>query len=248
MLLTITNATRSENSWHTRALLGVVMALGGALPSASGQYQAPPPPLTTAPCVPTKKAPCTQPVAPPATTPSTAERFPFPGETTSDIPPEVDVRRQPVTDAPQPAVPGAPTPPEPDGSSSSSSSSSSAGGLDPAAEPPPPALADRGSSGSTRASRRHLAKVEDLDEREARDLEVSHYYVTTGNFLAAYMRAKDALATIPDDPQAHFAVAETAQRMQKKDEAIAEYTIYLKLEPDGNRSKAAQRALETLKP
>jgi Tfp pilus assembly protein PilF len=87
-----------------------------------------------------------------------------------------------------------------------------------------------------------------MDEREAKDLEISHYYVTTGNFLGAYMRAKDAVATIPDDPLAHFAVAETAAGLKKTDEAISEYQLYLKLDPDGEKAKAAKRALALLSP
>jgi Tfp pilus assembly protein PilF len=75
---------------------------------------------------------------------------------------------------------------------------------------------------------------------------VSHYYVTTGNFLGAYMRAQDAVKTIPDDPLAHFALAEAAANLKKKDQAVAEYQIYLKLDPDGEKAKAARRALQDL--
>jgi Tfp pilus assembly protein PilF len=90
--------------------------------------------------------------------------------------------------------------------------------------------------------------VEDLDAREAEDLQVSHYYATTGNFLASYMRAQDAVKTIPDDPLAHFALAESASKLKKTDEAIAEYKLYLKLDPDGEKAKAAQRALADMVP
>ena len=96
--------------------------------------------------------------------------------------------------------------------------------------------------------RRHLPKVEDLDKREAEDLEISHYYATTGNFQGSYMRAQDAVKTIPDDPMAHFALAESARRLNKKDEAIAEYKIYLKLDPQGEKVKDAQRSLTELTP
>ncbi len=98
----------------------------------------------------------------------------------------------------------------------------------------------------TRTQRRHLPKVEDLDKREADDLEVSHYYFTTGDFLASYLRAKDAVKTIPDDPEAHFVLAQAAQRLKKNDEAIAEYGTYLKLEPSGDKAKPALKALNQL--
>ena len=72
--------------------------------------------------------------------------------------------------------------------------------------------------------------------------------MTTGNFLAAYLRAKDALATVPEDPLAHFAIAVSAQKLKKTDEAIIEFKLYLKLDPDGEKAKAAQRALDELTP
>ena len=110
----------------------------------------------------------------------------------------------------------------------------------------PAALKDEGSSGSTRFARKHLAKVEDLETRETKDLEVARYYASTGNFQAAYLRAKDAITIIPDDPAAHLAVAQTAQRLNKKDEAIAEYKVYLTLEPNGDKVPSARKALAFL--
>jgi len=179
---------------------------------------------------------------PPPTQPSAAEKFPFPGDA-------------PTTPAP-PAIPGQ-TPaaqkfPVPDDASSSSSSSSSSNSAsdpsDPTPDPDKP-IADKGSYGSTRASRRRKLPVpEDLDQREATDLEVSHYYATTGNLQGSYLRAQDAVKTIPDDPAAHFALAESAKALKKTDEAIAEYKLYLKLDPEGEKVKAAQRALAALSP
>ena len=115
-------------------------------------------------------------------------------------------------------------------------------------DPDKPALADKGSSGSTRASRRKLVVKEDPDAREAEDLQVSHYYMTTGNYLGAYLRAKDALNTIPDDPLAHFAIAESAAKLKKTDEAVSEFKLYLKLDPDGVKAKSAERALDEIIP
>jgi len=93
-----------------------------------------------------------------------------------------------------------------------------------------------------------LVAKEDPEAREAEDLQVSHYYMTTGNFLAAYLRAQDAVKTIPDDPLAHFAIAESAQKLKKTDEAVREFQLYLKLDPDGEKAKAARRALEEITP
>ena len=58
-------------------------------------------------------------------------------------------------------------------------------------------------------------------------------------YQGAYLRAKDAVKTQPDYSAAHFALAEIAQKMKKKDEAIAEFQTYLKLDPDGEKAKEA---------
>jgi Tfp pilus assembly protein PilF len=108
------------------------------------------------------------------------------------------------------------------------------------------ALKDAGSTGSTRFERRKLAVPEDKDQRELEDLDVSHFYLTTGDFLGAYMRAQDAVKLYPDDENAHLALALAAEKMKKKDEAVAEYKAYLKLAPDGDKAKQAKRALEDL--
>jgi hypothetical protein len=217
------------------------------------QYQPPPPPLTAAPCKPTKKDPCTPPpsaTALPVAAPSAAERFPFPGETpgtnpdtpgaataTPDHPPTADAAGR----FPFPGDSDAPT------SSSSSSSSSNAPAPSDSADPDgtaPDAAPERRTR--TLAGRRKLAKVEDLNHREAEDLDVAHYYTTTGNFLAAYLRAKDAVATMPDDPEAHFALADGARRLKKDAEAALEYRKYIELEPQGDKVKASQKALAAL--
>ncbi len=107
-------------------------------------------------------------------------------------------------------------------------------------------MKDEGSSGSTRSSRRHLPRVEDLDKREATDVEVSRYYFSTGDFKAAYLRAKDAVSLYGDDEAAHLALAQSAERLGKRDEAVVEYNAFLKLDPDGPKSKLARTALAAL--
>jgi hypothetical protein len=261
MVLTITNTSiQPRRAPAISALAACVLAASAA---CAQQYTPPPPPLTTAPCVATKKNPCDQ---PPSTTPPAApDKFPFPGDTPAPasqtpaqtVNPAAPADKFPFPGEP-PATPAAPTTPaarqfpfpgEPaDSSSSSSSSSYSSSSSDSSTDDDKPALADKGSSGSTRAQRRKLPKIEDPNDREAEDLQVAHYYSTTGNFLAAYNRAKDAVKTIGDDPMAHFALAESAAKLKKTDEAIAEYKLYLKLDPDGEKVKQSQRALAELSP
>ena len=239
-------------------------------PAARAQkYQPPPPPLTTDPCVPSKKDPCRQPDVTPAS-PATAERFPFPGENpgpgaapAASSTPAASQGTAPAAGAQpgfpfpgeppatQPAHPFPGEPPEPGAASSSgSSSSSSSSSAEPGepADPGAPALKDEGSTGSTRFERHRLPRVENKDNREEQDLEVSKYYASTGDFKAAYLRAKDAVTTVPDDPEGHFLLAEAARRSNKPDEARSEYETYLKLDPGGSHEKAARVGLGGLPP
>ena len=164
---------------------------------------------------------------------TTADQFPYPGETSKspDAVPEGNTPRY-VPDAPDSS------------SSSSSSSSSDTGG---AGEPDK--ASDAGDGTALPKGRRPLPKVSALspDERVTEDLNVAKFYTDRGNFQAAYLRAKDATKTLPDDAESHFALAQAAQKLQKKDEAAAEYVLYLKLDPVGDKRAVAQRALAQLK-
>jgi Tfp pilus assembly protein PilF len=66
------------------------------------------------------------------------------------------------------------------------------------------------------------------------------------NYQGAYLRAKDAVTIQPDYSATHFALAQIAEKLKKKDEAIAEYQAYLKLDPDGEKAKDAKKALDEL--
>ena len=117
-------------------------------------------------------------------------------------------------------------------------------------------MKDTGSEGSQTPPGRHLlhrvnpigTKLLTPDEREAEDLDIAHFYTQTGDLQGAYLRSQDAVKTAPDDPDAHFALAEIALKLNKKDEAIAEYTACLKLGPDDKEAKAARKELARLKP
>jgi Tfp pilus assembly protein PilF len=88
--------------------------------------------------------------------------------------------------------------------------------------------------------------VQSDDERVDEDLYVAKFYMHDENYQGAYLRAKDAVNIQPDYSATHFALAEIAQKMKKKDEAIAEYQTYLKLDPEGEKAKAAKKALAEL--
>jgi Tfp pilus assembly protein PilF len=88
--------------------------------------------------------------------------------------------------------------------------------------------------------------VQTDDERVDEDISVAKFYMGDENFAGAYLRAKDAVKIQPDYSLAHFTLAQAAQKMKKKDEAIAEFKTYLKLDPNGEKTKEAQRALAAL--
>ena len=79
------------------------------------------------------------------------------------------------------------------------------------------------------------------------DLSIAKFYGQSGNYMGAYLRAKDAVKTQPDYAEGHFALGEAAKRLKKKDEAVTEFQAYLKLSPDGDQAKAAEKALDELK-
>jgi tetratricopeptide (TPR) repeat protein len=141
------------------------------------------------------------------------------------------------------------------GGSSSSSSSSSSSDDDPSASPDAAGLKDKGSEGEKTQGRHLLHRVNPIgtklmsdDEREAEDLDVAHYYTQTGDLKGAYLRTQDAVKIAPDDPDAHFALAEAALKLGKNDEAIAEYAACLKLDPIDKEAKTARKELARLKP
>ncbi len=195
-----------------------------------------------------------KPCTPPADTKktSTTEQFPFPGEPSKTVAPADD-----SPDAPAPATSRKsaadehpfPTeaPPALPGSDSSSSSNDSSSSADPDAPPASAPWVDQ--PASARANRKKLPKVEKIqspEDRAAEDLSVAKFYEGKGNLNAAYLRTKDAVTVQPDDPETHYALAEIARKMQKREEAIAEFNTYLKLDPDGLNIKAARKALSQL--
>ena len=259
-----------------RTHLGVVMVAGAAWGVALCQAQSTPPnapadnpaPCTVAP----QPDPCgSKPAA--GSKPATAEKFPFPGEPVAPAPsatpnlngvPDAPAKPQQgdaSKDFPFPGEPGAPAKPDLGSSSSSSSSSGDdAAPVDPSATPNPgtgaPGMKDEGSSGSTATPGRHLlhrvnpvgSKLQSTEEREAEDLDIAHYYTQTGNLQGAYLRSKDAVTVAPGDADAHFALAEIASKLNKRDEAIAEYNACLKLDASDKEVKESHKALAKLKP
>ena len=213
--------------------------------------------------------PCPPPPAPAAKKPSSAaEQFPFPGEASkpknppdspspATTPPDSPSPTTNTTTSPSDAAAQHPFPTQPppklpgDDSSSSSSSSSSSDDPNPAPTPTddPTANGDPSSPPEGTSVHRKLPKVKRVqtdDERVDEDLSVAKFYMHDENYQGAYLRAKDAVNIQPEFSAAHFTLAEILQKMKKKDEAIAEFQTYLKLDPEGEKAKAAKKALAEL--
>jgi hypothetical protein len=253
----------------TRALQAAFLLSASCLAQTS-TTQNPTPPPCPAPNQTADKTsaqtakPCTPP-APAAKKPSSAaEQFPFPGEpskpknspdaptpstTTPDSPgPATNKTSTPSDAAAQHPFPTQP-PPKLPGDDSSSSSSSSGDDPNPAPTDDPTAKGDPSNPPEGTSVHRKLPKVKRVqtdDERVDEDLSVAKFYMNDENYQGAYLRAKDAVSIQPDYSAAHFALAEILQKMKKKDDAIAEFQTYLKLDPEGEKAKAAKKALAEL--
>jgi hypothetical protein len=195
--------------------------------------------------------PCPPP-APAAKKPSTAEQFPFPGEPAKPTNPANPPDSPSPTTKPSDAATQHPFPTQPppklpgDDSSSSSSSSSDDPNAAPDAATPKGDPSNPPEGTSVHRKLPKVKRVQTDDERVDEDLSVAKFYLRDENYQGAYLRAKDAVSVQPDYSATHFALAEIAQKMQKKDEAIAEYQTYLKLDPDGEKAKDAKKALAEL--
>jgi hypothetical protein len=229
----------------SRALLPVLLL------SAACLAQSAPPPLTPCPAPGQPGKPC--PAPPPDTSkPSTAQQFPFPGEPSKPAPPPnspTPSTTTPPSAADQNPFPTAPPPKMPgddsNGSSSSGSSSSSdSHRSDDSNNTPDLPPGTEGTSVHRKLPK--VKKVQTDDERVDEDIYVAKFYMNDENLQGAYLRARDAVKLQPDYSLTHFTLGTVAQKMKKKDEAIAEFKTYLKLDPEGEKAKDAQRALDEM--
>jgi len=81
----------------------------------------------------------------------------------------------------------------------------------------------------------------------AKDVEVGDYYFKRKNYIAAEARYRDALLYKDNDAIATYHLAICLEKMDRPDEAIAEYENYLKILPYGPEAPAAKKAIERLK-
>ena len=83
--------------------------------------------------------------------------------------------------------------------------------------------------------------------KAAKDIEVGDYYFKRKNYTGAESRYREALHYKDNDADATYKLAVCLEKMQRRDEAIAEYESYLKILPSGSEAANAKKALEHLK-
>ena len=84
-------------------------------------------------------------------------------------------------------------------------------------------------------------------EREAqRNCDAGEIYYRDKNYRGSESRFREALRYEPEDPIATFGLAESLEKLGKRDEARDVYQTYLKILPDGPSAADAKKALKRL--
>lgn len=191
----------------------------------SGSQSSPPPSNPPA----SQQQPAQQATPPPGKKHSAAEDNPFPEDISKKAAAESDAPT-PSDKPPTSANPAA----KPDDAANSSSSRSSFQGIDVTGGDHDSAVSD-GAGGFI-----HDPKL------AVKDVKVADFYLVQQNYQGAYSRYKEATEVDPGNAEAVFGLAEAARGLNKKNEAIDNYMIYLDAFPDGEKSKAARKALAAL--
>ena len=104
-------------------------------------------------------------------------------------------------------------------------------------------LSDEGSSGGGDTTEFHLWDP----HKAAKDIEVGDYYFRRKNYIGAESRYREALLYKENDAVAIYKLAVCLEKMNRSDEAIAQYEGYLKILPYGPEAAEAKKAIERLK-
>jgi tetratricopeptide (TPR) repeat protein len=79
-----------------------------------------------------------------------------------------------------------------------------------------------------------------------KDTQVGTFYLRTGDYKGAYNRFAEATKADPGNAEAVFGLAESARRLNLRDEAVRNYRLYLSALPDGPRARDSRKALKDL--
>lgn len=82
--------------------------------------------------------------------------------------------------------------------------------------------------------------------KAAKNVEVGDFYFKRGNYKAAESRYAEALDWKPNDAIATFRLAQSEEKLGKKDDALKNYQAYLKILPSGEFATEAKSGIERL--
>jgi tetratricopeptide (TPR) repeat protein len=83
--------------------------------------------------------------------------------------------------------------------------------------------------------------------KAAKDVEVGDYYFKRKNYRGAEDRYREALYYKDDDAVATFRLAVCLEKLERPDDALAEYQSYLRILPFGPQAGESKKAIERLK-
>ena len=104
-------------------------------------------------------------------------------------------------------------------------------------------LADEGTAGGADVSEFHPWNP----HKAAKDIEVGDYYFKRKNYVGAESRYREALLYKDNDAEATYKLAVCLEKLERPDEALAQYESYLKILPYGLEAPIAKKAVERLK-
>jgi tetratricopeptide (TPR) repeat protein len=102
---------------------------------------------------------------------------------------------------------------------------------------------ERGSSGGGDTTEFHPWNP----HKAAKDIEVGDYYFKRKNYTGAESRYREALAYKDNDAVATYKLAICLEKLNRPDEALAEYENYVKILPYGPEAGEAKKAIDRLK-
>ncbi len=82
--------------------------------------------------------------------------------------------------------------------------------------------------------------------KAAKDVEVGDFYFKRKNYRAAEDRYREALYYKDDDAIATYQLAICLEKLERPDDALAEYQSYLRILPHGPQAEESKKAIERL--
>ncbi len=79
-----------------------------------------------------------------------------------------------------------------------------------------------------------------------KDAEIGDYYMESGNFKGAYDRFLEANRSDPGNAEAVYGLGESARHLDRRDEALRNFRLYLAALPNGPHAKEIRKALREM--